>query len=91
MMLLFSIFLSLVGILFSLIANHNIKKIIALNIAQSGIILTFLIIGFEPSGHPPVLIDNISIYSNPLIHTLMLTAIVVSASTSFLLTSLHYD
>ncbi len=89
-MLIIAIFLSILGIISSIYLQNNTKRIIALNIAQNGIILFFLILAFNEAGAPPVL-NNSEAYSNPLAHTLMLTAIVVSTATTFLLVSLNYD
>lgn len=92
MIIVFAIFLSIFGIMSSLLLQDDIKRILSLNIAQIGIILFFLIIGYNPEGTPPVL-SLVGPYSHPLPHTLMLTAIVVSMATNFLLISLKksYD
>jgi multicomponent Na+:H+ antiporter subunit C len=71
--------------LYGIMANHNlIKKILALSILQSSIIILFISLGKVTNGQPPILINpaqsNI-LYSNPLPHVLMLTAIVVGLAT----------
>lgn len=88
-MLYIPILLAIFGILSSLLLDHYIKRILALNIAQAGIILFFIMLAFNPEGEPPVLQSDATQYSNPLPHTLMLTAIVVSTATTFLLISLY--
>ncbi len=86
----FAIFLAIFGISCSLLLENTVKRILSLSIAQIGIILFFIIIAYNVDGHPPV--ENITtLYSHPLPHTLMLTAIVVSTATTFLLISLAHE
>lgn len=63
-----------------IISNNLLKKIIALNIFQASIILFYLTVAKVENGSPPILSNLKSdqiLYSNPLPHVLMLTAIVV--------------
>ena len=67
------------------IAHGNlIKKIIGLNIFQSSVILLYISMGTVRDGAPPILADDVAVYSNPLPHVLMLTAIVVGVATTAL-------
>ncbi len=67
------------------IDSHNmIKKLIGLNLFQSAVFLLFITVGKVSGGHPPILDPAIEIYSNPLPHVLILTAIVVGVATTAL-------
>lgn len=72
--------------LYIMIARPNlVKKIIGLSIFQTGIFYFYISLGKVSGGTAPILIDtgdasNV-IYSNPLPHVLILTAIVVGVAT----------
>ncbi len=76
--------LAMTGLL-TVIARHNlIKKVMGLNILQSAVILLYVSMGKIEGGTAPILIpggENV-VYSNPLPHVLMLTAIVVGVATT---------
>ena len=64
------------------------KKIIGLNIFQASVFLLYISVGKVLGGTAPILIEgngiNPVIYSNPLPHVLILTAIVVGVATTAL-------
>ena len=67
------------------ISQHNlIKKIVGLNVFQVSVFIFYISVGKVKGGTAPVLLDGFEIYSNPLPHVLILTAIVVGVSTSAL-------
>ena len=67
------------------ISQHNlIKKIVGLNVFQVSVFIFYISMGKVKGGTAPVLLDGFEIYSNPLPHVLILTAIVVGVSTSAL-------
>ncbi len=67
------------------IAQHNlVKKIIGLNIFQVSVFLFYISMGKIKGGTAPILSDGIEVYSNPLPHVLILTAIVVGIATTAL-------
>lgn len=67
------------------IAHGNlIKKVVGLNIFQASVIIMYISMGKIDGGAPPILADNATVYSNPLPHVLMLTAIVVGVATTAL-------
>jgi multicomponent Na+:H+ antiporter subunit C len=71
--------------LYIIVAQHNlIKKIIGLNIFQTSIFIFYISVGNVEGGTAPILSDSISVYSNPLPHVLILTAIVVGIATTAL-------
>ena len=75
--------------LYIVIAQDNlVKKIIGLNIFQTSIFIFYISVGKVEGGSAPILSDSVSLYSNPLPHVLILTAIVVGISTTALALSL---
>lgn len=70
--------------LYIMIARHNlIKKMIGLSIFQASIFYFYISLGKVVGGTAPILTkDNEQIYSNPLPHVLILTAIVVGVATT---------
>ena len=81
----------LIGLLFVLgifgimSKNSFIKKIMAMNIMQVAVIIFFLVLGQKKGATLPILVKGLEgaqHYTNPLPHALMLTAIVVSLSTT---------
>ncbi len=84
------IFLMMVGF-YALISRGNlVKKVIGLNIFQTSVIIFYVSTGKIAGGTAPILIGDDHgvaeagaevLYSNPLPHVLMLTAIVVGVAT----------
>ena len=72
--------------LFIVIARTNlIKKLIGLSIFQTSVFLFYISLGKVAGGTAPILDGNPStLYSNPLPHVLILTAIVVGVATTAL-------
>lgn len=76
------IILMVVG-LYAIISSGNlIKKVIGLNIFQTAVFLFYISIGKVTGGTAPVIWEQGGPYDNPLPHVLILTAIVVSVSTT---------
>ena len=76
-----TILLLMVG-LFVLIARNNlIKKLIGLGIFQTAVYLLYIAPGKLIGGSAPIVSEGIHVYSNPLPHVLILTAIVVGVAT----------
>jgi multicomponent Na+:H+ antiporter subunit C len=68
-----------------LIAQGNlVKKIVGLNIFQTSVFILYISAGKITGGTAPILDAQWSVYSNPLPHVLILTAIVVGVATSAL-------
>ncbi len=76
--------LMMIGLYVVMSANNYIKKIIGLNIFQSSVFLLYISIGKVSGGTAPILIGPDAVYSNPLPHVLILTAIVVGVATTAL-------
>lgn len=67
------------------ITRHNlIKKIVGLNIFQVSVFLFYISMSKVRGGTAPILDDGFRLYSNPLPHVLILTAIVVGVATTAL-------
>ena len=80
------IFLMMIG-LYTLIARDNlIKKILGLNIFQTSVFILYITMGKVSGGTAPILVEGVEdvVYSNPIPHVLILTAIVVGVATSSL-------
>jgi Multisubunit Na+/H+ antiporter, MnhC subunit len=72
----------LLGIgLYMLIESPNlVKKVIGMNIFQTGIFLFFISLAYRAGGNPPIVTKGGGPYASPLPHVLILTAIVVGVS-----------
>ncbi|MDA0311948.1 MAG: cation:proton antiporter subunit C [Gemmatimonadetes bacterium] len=80
------ILLMMVGF-YTLIARGNlVKKLIGLNIFQTSVIMLYVSMGKVAGGTAPILVEGAEhvVYSNPIPHVLMLTAIVVGVATTAL-------
>ena len=76
-----TVFLMMAG-LFIVIARGNlIKKLIGLGIFQTSVYLLYIAPGKLVGGTAPILNEAFTVYSNPLPHVLILTAIVVGVAT----------
>ena len=68
---------------YAIISKHNlIKKIIGINIFQTSVFLFYISIAKISGGTAPIIWEEATKYDNPLPHVLILTAIVVSVSTT---------
>ena len=83
------IILMMIGF-YTVVARGNyIKKIVGLNIFQASVFMFYISIGKVEGGTAPIFpvdmnIDPNVVYSNPLPHVLILTAIVVGVATTSL-------
>jgi multicomponent Na+:H+ antiporter subunit C len=79
------VFLLMMIGLYIVIAHENlIKKIVGLNVFQVSVFVFYISMAKVKGGTAPILADNIDVYSNPLPHVLILTAIVVGVATTAL-------
>ena len=69
---------------YAVIARGNmVKKMVGLNIFQTSVFMLYISVGKIDGGTAPILTGNpASVYSNPLPHVLILTAIVVGVATT---------
>ena len=83
------IILMLSGLFIVVSRGNLIKKIVGLNIFQTSVFMFYISIGKMKGGTAPIILDMAAnnsevIYSNPLPHVLILTAIVVGIATTAL-------
>jgi len=78
------IFLMMTGLYVVISRGNLVKKIIGLNIFQVSVIMFYVSMGKVRGGTAPIEAEGFEIYSNPLPHVLMLTAIVVGVATTAL-------
>ncbi|MBT3369244.1 MAG: cation:proton antiporter subunit C [Rhodospirillaceae bacterium] len=79
-----AILLMMIG-LYTVVARGNlVKKLVGLNIFQTSVFLLYITMGKVAGGTAPILDDRFTVYSNPIPHVLILTAIVVGVATTAL-------
>ncbi|MEM8792943.1 MAG: cation:proton antiporter subunit C [Pseudomonadota bacterium] len=79
-----TIFLMCAGIYIVVAKSNMVKTLVGLGIFQTSVYLLYLSPGKILGGTPPILLDDKNaeaVYSNPLPHVLILTAIVVGVAT----------
>ena len=76
-----TIFLMLAGLYIVVARSNMIKSLVGLGIFQTSVYLLYLTPGKIMNGTPPILTKGEAVYSNPLPHVLILTAIVVGVAT----------
>ena len=78
------VFLMMAGFYIVIAHDNLIKKIVGLNIFQASVFVLYISFGKITGGTAPIIADGLSVYSNPLPHVLILTAIVVGVATTAL-------
>jgi len=78
------IVLMMIGFYIIIAHGHLIKKIIGLNIFQTSVFIFYISVGKVEGATAPIWQESIILYSNPLPHVLILTAIVVGIATTAL-------
>lgn len=78
------IVLMMIGFYVVIAQENLIKKVVGLNIFQVSVFVFYISMGKVDGGSAPILDDAVKIYSNPLPHVLILTAIVVGVATTAL-------
>ena len=76
-----TIFLMVAGLYIVIASGNMIKKLAGLSLFQTSVYLLYLSPAKIIGGTAPILDDRFQVYSNPLPHVLILTAIVVGIST----------
>ena len=76
-----SIVLMMIGFYVVIAQGNLVKKIFGLNVFQVSVFLFYISMSKVDEGAAPILDDRYQIYSNPLPHVLILTAIVVGVAT----------
>lgn len=76
-----TIFLLIAGLYIVIGRGNLIKKLIGLSIFQTSVYLLYIAPGKLIGGTAPIVSEKFAVYSNPLPHVLILTAIVVGIAT----------
>ncbi|MFQ5545190.1 MAG: cation:proton antiporter subunit C [Acidiferrobacterales bacterium] len=75
------IFLMMAGFYVVISRGNLVKKIVGLNLFQTAVFILYISMSKVQGGTPPIIAAGLSVYSNPLPHVLILTAIVVGVAT----------
>jgi multicomponent Na+:H+ antiporter subunit C len=78
------IFLMMAGFYIVIAHGNLVKKIVGLNLFQTAVFILYISMSKVQGGTAPILKEGFTVYSNPLPHVLMLTAIVVGVATTAL-------
>lgn len=76
-----TVVLMVIGLYVVLARGNLIKKLVGLGIFQTSVYLLYIGPGKILGGTAPIIADGFTVYSNPLPHVLILTAIVVGVAT----------
>jgi len=76
-----AIFLLMTGVYIVIARGNMVKKLVGLSIFQTSVYLIYISPGKILGGTPPIIAEAFKVYSNPLPHVLILTAIVVGVAT----------
>lgn len=76
-----TIFLMVSGLYIVIARGNMIKKLVGLSLFQTSVYLLYLSAGKILGGSPPIVSADYAVYSHPLPHVLILTAIVVGVGT----------
>ncbi|MEJ8571337.1 cation:proton antiporter subunit C [Microbaculum marinum] len=76
-----TIFLMVAGLYVVVARGNMIKKLVGLSVFQTSVYLLYISPGKILGATPPILSEDFTVYSNPLPHVLILTAIVVGVAT----------
>jgi len=79
-----TIFLMVAGLYIVIARGNMIKKLIGLSLFQTSVYLLYISPGKILGGTAPIIDPAFKVYSNPLPHVLILTAIVVGIATTAL-------
>jgi multicomponent Na+:H+ antiporter subunit C len=78
------VFLMMTGFYIVMASRNLIKKMVGLSLFQTSVFILYITMGKISGGTAPILAGPGTIYSNPLPHVLILTAIVVGVATTAL-------
>lgn len=81
---LIAILLMMIGLYTVISRGHMIKQVVGLNIFQTSVFILYISLANVDGGAMPIAVEGVTLYSNPLPHVLILTAIVVGVATTAL-------
>lgn len=76
--------LMMIGIYIVIARGNLVKKLVGLNVFQTSVFLFYISLSKAEGGTAPILTGKPELFSNPLPHVLILTAIVVGIATTSL-------
>ncbi|MDP1932654.1 MAG: cation:proton antiporter subunit C [Gammaproteobacteria bacterium] len=76
--------LMMIGFYIVIAQGNLVKKLIGLTLFQTSVFIMYISLGKIEGATAPILIEGVTLYSNPLPHVLILTAIVVGIATTAL-------
>ena len=74
----------MIGLYIVISRGNLVKKVVGLNIFQTSVFLLYISLAKVTGGTAPILTGEPEVFSNPLPHVLILTAIVVGVATTAL-------
>lgn len=77
-----AVFLMMAGFYVVISQGNLVKKLVGLSLFQASVFIFYISMGKVAGGHAPILTEGTTLYSNPLPHVLILTAIVVGVATT---------
>ena len=77
-----AVVLAMIGLYVVIASDNLVKKLVGLNVFQTAVFLIYITVGKVEGGTAPILKEGFTLYSNPLPHVLILTAIVVAVATT---------
>jgi multicomponent Na+:H+ antiporter subunit C len=77
-----AVFLMMAGFYVVIAQGNLVKKLIGLSLFQTSVFILYITIGKVSDGSPPIVEPGVTLFSNPLPHVLILTAIVVGVATT---------
>ncbi|NQU48323.1 MAG: cation:proton antiporter subunit C [Planctomycetes bacterium] len=76
------VFLMMAGFYVVISQGNLVKKVIGLGMFQTSVFILYISMGKVTGGAAPIVTEGVEVYSNPVPHVLMLTAIVVGVATT---------
>ncbi|MEJ2315915.1 MAG: cation:proton antiporter subunit C [Gammaproteobacteria bacterium] len=76
------VFLMMAGFYVVISQGNLVKKLVGLGLFQASVFILYITMGNLSGGRAPIVTEGVFIYSNPLPHVLILTAIVVGVATT---------
>lgn len=76
------VFLMMAGFYVVISQGNLVKKLVGLGLFQTSVFILYISMGNVAGGVAPIVAEGVAVYSSPLPHVLILTAIVVGLATT---------
>ena len=76
------VFLMMAGFYVVIAQGNLVKKLVGLGLFQASVFILYITMGNLAGGQAPIVAEDLTLYSSPLPHVLILTAIVVGVATT---------